>query len=657
MPSPCMVMSKFQINSVYPPQGDQPKAIKKLVDGYKKFDRQTLLGVTGSGKTFTIANVVQNTQKPTLVLSHNKTLAAQLYQEFQTFFPNNKVCYFVSYYDYYQPESYIPHSDTYIEKDADINEKIEQMRLEAAMALLSRDDVIVVSSVSCIYGFGQPADYEAGSLKLSVGQRIDRTELLKSLVSIQYERNDTDLAPGRFRSKGEIVDIIQGWGGGILRIELDGDQIESITELHQMSGKKLSLLQHVMVYPARPYVVPSERVPQALKAIRDELSKRLPELGTVESYRLNQRTNYDLEMIEQLGYCKGIENYSRHFDGRNTGEPPFTLIDFFNYRFKKDWLMVIDESHQSIPQVRGMYHGDYSRKKNLIDYGFRLPSAFDNRPLKFDEFEKNLHHVIFTSATPDEYEITTSGQIAEQIIRPTGLIDPEIEIRPTLEQVDDVIKEVIKVANRGQRTLITTLTKRMAEDLSYYFRDKGIKSVYLHSEIDTLERTKILRDLRIGKYDVLVGINLLREGLDLPEVALVAILDADKEGFLRNATSLIQTIGRAARNVDAKVVMYADTMTRSIKQAVSETERRRKIQIAYNKKHGITPQSIMKAIAEEEVVVEPGEKGGELKLDKLILDLEGQMQAAVENLEFEKAIEFRDKIESLRKKLEQYESS
>src|SRR3989339_1785677 len=409
-----MVMPKFQLNSLYPPRGDQPKAIKALADGYKKFDRQTLLGVTGSGKTFTIANIIQRIQKPTLVFSHNKTLAAQLYQEFKTFFPNNKVCYFISYYDYYQPESYIPHSDTYIEKDADVNEKIEQMRLGAATSLLSRDDVIIVSSVSCIYGFGQPADFEGESFKAKVGQRIDRNELLKSLIAIQYERNDTDLAAGRFRAKGDTVDIIQGWGGNIVRIELDDDVIEGISELHPISGKKQISLSQALIYPARPYVVPSERVPQALKSIREELTGRLPKLGTVESYRLNQRTNYDLEMIEQLGYCKGIENYSRHFDGRKSGEPPFTLLDFFNYRFKKDWLMVIDESHQSMPQVHGMYHGDFSRKKNLIDYGFRLPSAFDNRPLKFSEFEKYLNHVIYTSATPDTYEIDSSSQVVEQ---------------------------------------------------------------------------------------------------------------------------------------------------------------------------------------------------------------------------------------------------
>lgn len=645
-------MSKFKLNNIYPPSGDQPKAIESLVAGYDKFSRQTLLGVTGSGKTFTVANVINQIQKPTLVLSHNKTLAAQLYQEFQTFFPSNKVCYFISYYDYYQPESYLPPSDTYIEKDVMINEQIEQLRMEAATALMSRQDVIVISSVSCIYGFGQPSDFESESFHLKVGQKIERQELLKKLVSIQYERrNDTKLFSGKFRAKGDTVEIMQGFSGSITKIELNDDRVERISELHPITRAKMASLNDIWIYPARPFVVPSDRIPAALKSIRKELVERLPQLDTVEAYRLKQRTNYDLEMIEQLGYCKGIENYSRHFDDRQAGQPPFTLLDFFKHAYGSDWLMVIDESHQSIPQIGGMYHGDFARKKNLIDYGFRLPSAYDNRPLKFEEFEKYLNHVIYVSATPADYEAKTSQQTVEQIIRPTGLTDPPIEIKPVAGQVTDVIEEVKKVTAKGYRTLITTLTKKMAEDLSYYLQSQGMKSVYLHSEIDTIERTKILRQLRIGKYDVLVGINLLREGLDLPEVALVAILDADKEGFLRNARSLIQTIGRAARNVNSKVVMYADTMTRSIKEAVAETDRRRKIQQAYNKKHGITPTTIVKSIAEEEVVIEPGESGEEFKLDKLIIDLEGQMAVAAENLEFEKAIELRDKIEQLKKKL------
>ncbi|MDD2807548.1 MAG: excinuclease ABC subunit UvrB [Patescibacteria group bacterium] len=645
-------MTKFQLNNIYPPRGDQPKAIDKLVAGYDKYSRQTLLGVTGSGKTFTVANVINEIQKPTLVLSHNKTLAAQLYQEFQTFFPNNKVCYFISYYDYYQPESYLPPSDTYIEKDVMINEQIEQLRMEAATALMSRQDVIVVSSVSCIYGFGQPSDFQSESFHLKVAQKIERQSLLKKLVAIQYERNDTELRPGRFRAKGDTIDVVQGFSNNsIIRIELHHDRVEKISELHPITKKVSAKLDEIWIYPARPFVVPADRIPKAINSIRQELAARLPELDTVESYRLKQRTNYDLEMMEQLGYCKGIENYSRHFDDRLPGQPPFTLLDFFCYSFANDWLMVVDESHQTIPQLGGMYHGDFARKKNLIDYGFRLPSAYDNRPLKFDEFEKYMNHVIYVSATPSDYEAKTSQQTIEQIIRPTGVVDPPIEIKPLSGQIDDVIKEVKQVTAKGYRTLITTLTKKMAEDLSYYLQSQGMKSVYLHSEIDTMERTKILRQLRIGKYDVLVGINLLREGLDLPEVALVAILDADKEGFLRNARSLIQTIGRAARNVNSKVIMYADVMTRSIKEAISETDRRRKIQQAYNAKHGITPTTIIKSIAEEEVVIEPGEKGQAFELDKLIIDLAGQMEVAAENLEFEKAIELRDRIELLKKKL------
>ncbi len=645
-------MPLFQLAQQFPPKGDQPKAIEKLSAGYSSVKEQTLLGVTGSGKTYTIANVINNIQKPTLVLSHNKTLASQLYQELKTFFPNNKVCYFVSYYDYYQPESYLPASDTYIEKDSSINETIEQLRHESATALLSRDDVIIVSSVSCIYGFGQPMDFESESFRITKGDKIDRQLLLKKLIAIQYERNDIELKAGRFRARGEIIDIMQASANSnIVRIELFGNEVESITELHPMTGQKLSAVPSVYIFPARPFVVPPERIPHALAAIRAELAETLPKLGTIESYRLNQRTNYDLEMIEQLGYCKGIENYSRHFDARKPGQPPFTLIDFFTYAHKKDWLFVIDESHQTMSQLHGMYNGDYARKKNLIDYGFRLPSAFDNRPLKFEEFEKHMHHVIYTTATPGEYELTHSQQIVEQIIRPTGLIDPPIEIRSTEGQVPDLVEEIKKVTNKGYRTLVTTLTKRMSEDLTLHLTSQGIKAVYLHSEIDTLDRIEIIRSLRLGTYDVLVGINLLREGLDIPEVAFVAILDADTEGFLRNTKSLIQTIGRAARNVNAQVIMYADKMTDSIKAAMQETDRRRKIQIAYNEKHGITPQSIVKAIAEEEVVIDPDEIGDDTSLDAMIMDLEGQMRAASEMLEFEKAIALRERIVQLKKKV------
>ncbi len=642
---------KFELDKKLKPKGDQPKAIKQLVYGYKKYQQQTLLGVTGSGKTFTIANVISQVQKPTLILSHNKTLAAQLYQEFQAFFPKNRVCYFVSYYDYYQPESYLPVTDTYIEKDATINETIERLRLEAAASLLARNDVIVVASVSCIYAFGQPADFEGESFHLTVGQKLDKKDLLAALIKIQYERNDAEIRFGRFRVRGDSIDIIQGSANSnIVRIQLFDDIVESISDIDKMTGKKINNLRDVFIYPAKPFVVPEERLGPALDSIKQELKDHLPILDPIEAYRLKQRTEYDLEMLEQLGYCKGMENYSRHFDNRKSGQPPFTLIDFFEYA-AKDWLLVVDESHQSIPQIGGMYHGDFARKKNLIDYGFRLPSAYDNRPLKFQEFEKYLKHVIYTSATPGEYELIQSGQIVEQIIRPTGLIDPPTEIRPVQGQVPDLIKEAKNVISKGYRVLVTTLTKRMSEELSTYLIDNQIKAVYLHSEIDTLERTKIIKDLRIGKFDVLVGINLLREGLDLPEVALVAILDADKEGFLRNTKSLIQTAGRAARNVDSKVIMYADRMTKSIKEAIFETNRRRKIQTAYNKKHGVTPKSIIKAIIQDDVVIEPGEKGKEFDFDKLVIDLEGQMRVFAEQLNFEKAIELRNKIEELKKNL------
>lgn len=650
-------MYRFELTNNFTPRGDQPKAIEKLVEGYNKFKNQTLLGVTGSGKTYTVANVIRTINKPTLVISPNKTLASQLYQEFTEFFPKNKVCYFVSYYDYYQPESYLPPTDTYIEKDILVNEKIEQLRMEAATALMSRTDVIVVASVSCIYGLGQPADFEKKSLQIKKGMKLSRQDFIRQLISMRYERNDIELRAGTFRAKGDTIDVLPvSANSNIIRVEFFGDEIDAISELQFISQSLISETDEIWIYPASPFVVSEDNIPQALESIRKELAERLPQLGTIESYRLNQRTNYDMEMIEQLGYCKGIENYSRHFDQRKPGTPPLTLLDFFNYSYDDDWLMVLDESHQVIPQVNGMYNGDYARKKNLIDYGFRLPSAFDNRPLKFEEFKNYMHHVIYTSATPGEYEFNTSGQVIEQIIRPTGLLDPFIEIRPSDNQVPDLIQEITKITNRGWRTLVTTLTKRMAEDLSHYLEEKGIKAVYLHSEIDTLERVQIIRELRQGKYDVLVGINLLREGLDIPEVALVAILDADTEGFLRNTRSLIQTIGRAARNAESKVIMYANKETGSIKQAVEETSRRRTIQMAYNKEHGITPQTIVKNIIEEqEVIFEPGEKGKELELDTLIVDLEGQMQAAAESLDFEKAIELRDKLEKLKKKIKEQE--
>jgi len=642
------VSGGFSLQAPYQPSGDQPKAIAALLAGVKKTGGQTLLGVTGSGKTYTIANIIERLQRPTLVLSHNKTLAAQLYQEFQEFFPSNRVCYFVSYYDYYQPESYLPVSDTFIEKDVLINEKIEQLRLEAATSLLTRHDVIIVSSVSCIYGFGRPKDYEAGRVEYRVGQKIERENLLRKLVSMQYERNDIELKPGRFRVRGDTVDILPGSAfSEVVRIQLDGDAVAKISKLQRSDGRPIGKLSEIMLYPAKSFVVPLDRRPAAITAIRAELVERLPQLGPVEAYRLRQRTEYDLEMIEQLGYCKGIENYSRHFDGRVPGTHPFTLLDFFDYA-AKDWLLVIDESHATLPQVSGMYHGDYARKKNLIDYGFRLPSAYDNRPLKFEEFEPYLKHVIYTSATPAAEEISRSSQVVEQIIRPTGLVDPPIEVRPIANQIPDLTAEIKTTIAKGYRVLVTTLTKKLAEELSQYLVSAGIKSEYLHSEIDTIERTEILRKLRLGVIEVIVGINLLREGLDLPEVALVAILDADREGFLRNAVSLIQTIGRAARNVDSKVIMYADSVTGSMREAIAETKRRRKIQMAYNVEHKITPQSVHKAIREMGDRVAPVRVKSAKQIAVIIEDLDLQMQAAAVGLDFEKAIELRDRITQLR---------
>lgn len=610
------------------------------------------MGVTGSGKTFTVANVIEKIQKPTLVLSHNKTLAAQLYEELQQFFPNNKVCYFVSYYDYYQPESYLPHNDMYIEKDADVNEVIERLRLETATSLMSRKDVIVVSSVSCIYAFGHPAEFADASVRISIGQRMERQSLLRTLIGMQYERNETDIRSGRFRVQGGIIDIVPGGSTDVvIRVELGDDAVIRLAEINRVTGSHVRDIENAWIFPAKPFVIPQVKIKNAIKTIREELRVRLPQLGPLEAYRLQQRTNYDLEMIEQLGYCKGVENYSRHFDGREPGTPPFTLLDFFNY-IDKDWLLVVDESHVTIPQVGGMYEGDRSRKQNLIDYGFRLPSAYDNRPLQFKEFEKYLKNVIYVSATPGEYEYQHSQQVVEQIIRPTGLIDPPIAVRPSTGQVDDAITEISRVISAGHRILITTLTKQMAEDLSLHLLQKNIKAKYLHSDIDTLERTKILRDLRLGEFDVLVGVNLLREGLDLPEVALVLIFDADKEGFLRNTRSLIQTIGRAARNVDSQVIMYADKVTDSMRRAIDETNRRRTIQLAYNEKHGITPMSIVKAIAAQEIVIEPGEQGEELRIDTVLLDLEQQMAVAAEELDFEKAIALRDRIALLKKQIQ-----
>jgi len=636
-------MTAFQLKADFKPTGSQPDAIRKLTGGLARGERyQTLLGVTGSGKTFTIANVIAEVQKPTLVIAHNKTLAAQLYNEFKSFFPDNRVEYFVSYYDYYQPESYIPKRDLYIEKDAQINPKIEQMRLAATASVLSRPDTIIVASVSCIYGLGNPANFQGMGFEVKIRDRVRRDDIIRRLVEIQFERNDIELAPGRFRVKGDTIDIVPGYFNNIIRIELFGDEVDRISEIDRNSGQRLETMDYFFVYPARHFVAPEEEKERAIVSIEEELEEWLPGLGMLESHRLRQRTLYDIDMIRETGTCKGIENYSRHFDGRRAGEQPYCLLDYF----PEDFLMVIDESHQTLPQVRGMYHGDYSRKKSLVDYGFRLPSAFDNRPLKFDEFSGYLRNVIFVSATPGDYELGRSS-VAEQIIRPTGLVDPAVEVRPIEGQIPDVIAEIRATIDRGDRILLTTLTKRLAEELSEYLAEQGIKTRYLHSEINTIERTEIIRQLRLGKYDVLVGINLLREGLDIPEVGFVGILDADKEGFLRDARSLVQTIGRAARNVNAKVVLYADTMTDSIRKAITETERRRTMQLAYNARHGITPQTIRKPIREREVDIADIKHVPKSEIPNLIIELEADMREAAERLEFERAIALRDTIKKL----------
>ncbi|MDV4343145.1 excinuclease ABC subunit UvrB [Methanoculleus sp. YWC-01] len=636
-------MTAFHLKADFKPTGSQPDAIQKLTDGLSRGEQyQTLLGVTGSGKTFTIANVVEEVQKPTLVIAHNKTLAAQLYNEFKSFFPDNRVEYFVSYYDYYQPESYIAKRDLYIEKDAQINPKIEQMRLAATASVLSRPDTIIVASVSCIYGLGNPANFQGMGFEVKVRDRMRRDDIIRRLVDIQFERNDIELMPGRFRVKGDTIDIVPGYFNNIIRIELFGDEVDRISEIDKTSGERLEAMDYFFVYPARHFVAPEEAKERAIVSIEQELEEWLPNLDMLEAHRLRQRTLYDIDMIRETGTCKGIENYSRHFDGRKAGEQPYCLLDYF----PEDFLMVIDESHQTLPQVRGMYNGDYSRKKSLVDYGFRLPSAFDNRPLKFDEFSGYMRNVIFVSATPGDYELKRSS-VAEQIIRPTGLVDPAVEVRPIEGQIPDVMAEIRATIDRGDRILLTTLTKRLAEELSEYLAEQGIKTRYLHSEIDTIERTEIIRQLRLGKYDVLVGINLLREGLDIPEVGFVGILDADKEGFLRDARSLVQTIGRAARNVNAKVVLYADTMTDSIKKAMAETGRRRAMQLDYNVRHGITPQTIVKPIREKEVDITDIKHVPKSEVPNLIIELEADMREAAERLEFERAIALRDMIKKL----------
>jgi len=641
-------MNSFKLVSTYQPAGDQPKAIKQLSEGLLKGNKsQTLLGVTGSGKSYTIANVIAAHNKPTLILAHNKTLAAQLYHELKGYFPENKVEYFVSYYDYYQPESYVPQRDLYIEKNTKINEKIEELRLSATASVTSRNDTIIVASVSCIYGLGSPENFKNLGFEVSVNQKIERKDILRKLINIQFERNNIELMPGRFRVKGDVIDIVPGYYQNIIRIEMFGDKIERIAELDKITGDIVSKPKSFFVFPARHFVITDEQKNKALISIREELDKRLPELGILEAARLKQRTMYDLEMIKETGFCSGIENYSRHFEGRSEGERPSTLIDYF----PKDFLLVIDESHQSIPQLHAMYAGDHSRKKTLIDYGFRLPSAYDNRPLKFHEFEKEfMNKVIFVSATPAEYELKRSNQVVEQIIRPTGLVDPPLFVHETKNQIPHLISEIKGAINIGHRVLVTTLTKKLAEELSEYLAEKKIKTRYLHSEINTLERSEIIRELRLGKFDCLVGINLLREGIDIPEVGLIGILDADKEGFLRDGRSLIQIIGRAARNSESKVILYADKMTDSIKFTISETNRRRKIQQEYNKKNKITPQTIIKPIPDKEIEIKDVKHIPRAEIDKVIKGLEKEMKKASDDLEFEIAINIRDKIEELKKR-------
>lgn len=654
---------KFQLSTKYQPTGDQPSAIETLVKGLEAGEReQTLLGVTGSGKTFTMANIIQNRQTPTLVIAHNKTLAAQLYSEFKAFFPDNEVHYFVSYFDYYQPEAYISSSDTYIEKDSKINEEIDRLRHAATGALLTRRDTIIVASVSCIYGIGSPDDYSDMSIKIEAGERRLQDKFIRQLTDIQYQRNDIDFARGTFRVKGDVVDVFPAGSDEAYRLEFFGDEIDRITRIDALTGEILAEPEQITIFPSSHYVTPKQKLAHAIEGIKTEFAERLAYFEKhdkfLEAQRLSQRTKYDLEMLEETGFVKGIENYSRYLTNREPGEQPATLLDYF----PDDFLLLVDESHQTLPQIRGMYNGDRARKEVLVEHGFRLPSALDNRPLTFEEFNRHLNQAIYVSATPSDYELAHSPKPAEQIIRPTGLLDPKIEIRPTKGQIDDLIAEINQHIASGNRVLVTTLTKRMAEDLSTYLQEIGIKTAYIHSEIDTLERGDILKDLRSGIYDVLVGINLLREGLDLPEVSMVAIMDADKEGFLRSESALIQTIGRAARHENGTVFLYADNITRSMKAAIDETDRRRSIQEAYNEKHGITPTSIAKEIGEGlRAIIPDKDKDKPKKLDlkkipkdeygSLVKDLTGQMELASANLEFEKAAELRDMIADLKSKM------
>ena len=659
-------MDHFELVSEYNPTGDQPQAISELVRGFKEGNQcETLLGVTGSGKTFTMANVIQQLNKPTLIIAHNKTLAAQLYGEFKEFFPNNAVEYFVSYYDYYQPEAYVPSSDTYIAKDSAVNDEIDKLRLSATSSLSERKDVIIVSSVSCIYGIGSPDDYQNMIISLRPGMEKDRDEVIRELIDIQYDRNEMDFHRGTFRVRGDVVEIFPAdYSETAVRVEFFGDEIDRITEIDTLTGEIKSSLNHIAIFPASHYVVPMEKILQAADAIEEELKERVEyfksEDKLLEAQRISERTNFDIEMLKETGFCSGVENYSRHLSGLKPGQPPYTLIDYFG----DDFLIIIDESHKTIPQIRGMFAGDQSRKQTLVDYGFRLPSAKDNRPLNFEEFESKIDQILFVSATPGEYEEEHELLRAEQIIRPTGLLDPMVEVRPVQGQIDDLVGEVNKEVEKGNKILITTLTKRMAEDLTDYMKDLGIRVKYLHSDIDTLERTQIIRDMRLNVFDVLVGINLLREGLDIPEITLVAILDADKEGFLRSETSLIQTIGRAARNAEGRVIMYADTITDSMRLAIDETLRRRNLQQKYNEENGITPTtikkavrdliSISKAVAEtEDKMMKDPESMSQKELEKLIAQVQKQMHAAAADLNFEMAAELRDKMIELKKNLEE----
>jgi excinuclease ABC subunit B len=655
---------EFELVSKYQPTGDQPTAIKELVAGIESGEKeQILLGATGTGKTFTISNVIKKVNKPTLILSHNKTLAGQLYGEFKQFFPNNAVEYFVSYYDYYQPEAYVPSSDTYIEKDSSINDEIDELRHSATSSLLERNDVIVVASVSSIFGLGDPREYQDQALTLRVGQEIDRNKLLRELVDIQYDRNDIDFQRGRFRVHGDVVEIFPAANDAhSIRVEFFGDEIDRMREMDALTGEIIGDRDHITIFPATHFMTNDERMEHAIKGIEEELKVRLEELDgegkLLEAQRLRQRTTYDLEMLKEMGYTNGIENYSRHMDGRKPGEPPYTLLDFF----PDDFLLVVDESHVTMPQVRGMYNGDRARKQQLVDYGFRLPSALDNRPLKLEEFEKHINQVVYMSATPGDYENERTNNVVQQIIRPTGLLDPNIEVRPIMGQMDDLLGEINQRVEKDERIFVTTLTKKMAEDLTDYLKDMGIKVAYLHSDIKTLERTRIIRDLRVGKYDVLVGINLLREGIDVPEVSLVAILDADKEGFLRNTRSMIQVAGRAARNENGHVIMYADHVTKSMQETIDETARRRAIQEAYNEEHGITPHTIKKdirsLISSTNETDDKGKKDDFLDVDfadmdskdqkEMIANLEEQMRAAAKKLDFEKAANLRDTVLELK---------